>query len=207
MASRTRSSVASETTGSLPGRSQAMSSPDRSGMRRATAVAVCGRHRGTARRAARRAAPAAGDQAFAEGDVVRRADDPVHGRGRPLDDEPLVAASDGGQRCARPAVVREGLLGQPGRGRSVEQLSQRTVARASAGRGNVVRAVRSVVEVDDVRIRAVAGQDDDERLGRRRVRLDVDLAGRDVHEVAGRGVEGVLDAGRAEGVRRAPDRM
>ena len=43
----------------------------------------------------------------------------------------------------------------------------------------------AVVEVVDDRPRAVPGQDDDERLGRRRVLLDVDLAGRDVDEVAG----------------------
>ena len=41
-----------------------------------------------------------------------------------------------------------------------------------------------------MRIGAVAGQHDDQRLGRRRVRLDVDLAGRDVDEVAGRRLEG-----------------
>ena len=78
------------------------------------------------------------------------------------------------------------------------------IADASAGRGDVVRAVRPAIEVDDVRVGAVAGQDDDQRLRRRRVRLDMDLAGRDVDEVAGLGVERVLDPGRSVGV--APPR-
>src|SRR4051794_4798449 len=73
---------------------------------------------------------------------------------------------------------------------------------ASTGRRHVVGAVGSAVEVDDVRIRAVAGQHDDERLRVGRVGLDVDLAGGDVDEIAGRTLETVLHAGRAVGVRR-----
>ena len=55
----------------------------------------------------------------------------------------------------------------------------------SAGRRDVVAAVRAAVEVHDVRIGAVPGQDDDQRLVRRGVLLDMDLAGRDVDDVAG----------------------
>ena len=59
-------------------------------------------------------------------------------------------------------------------------------------------AVTSCVEVHDVRRRAVPGQDDDELRGPRRVLLDMDLAGRDVDEVAGDGIERRLGPGRAE---------
>ena len=58
--------------------------------------------------------PAAGDQALAQRDVVRRPDDPVRGRRGPLEDEPLVAALERGQRRAGPAVVRERRLGDAG---------------------------------------------------------------------------------------------
>jgi hypothetical protein len=51
------------------------------------------------------------------------------------------------------------------------------VADPLAGRRDVARAVGTPVEVDDVRIGTIARQHDDERLARRRIGLDVDLAG------------------------------
>src|SRR3954471_378841 len=68
---------------------------------------------------------------------------------------------------------------------------------ASTGRRHVVGPVGSAVEVDDVRIRAVAGEHDDERLRLRGVRLDVDLGCGDVDEVARRGLERVFDPRRS----------
>ena len=94
------------------------------------------------------------------------------------------------------------VLGQQVRERAVPPARSRRGGADSARRRHVVRAVRPAVEVLHVRVGAVAGQDDDERLGRRGVLLDVDLAGRDVDEVAGRGVERVLEPGRAPRVAR-----
>src|SRR6185369_18041444 len=76
--------------------------------------------------------------------------------------------------------------------------------RPSARRGHVAGSVGTAIEIDNVRIGAVAGQHDDEWLGRRRVGLDVYLAGGDVDEVARRRRHRVLDAGRAPGVVGGP---
>src|SRR6185503_8485751 len=77
-------------------------------------------------------------------------------------------------------------------------------ARTSARGGYVIAAVGPAVDVDHVRIRAVPGEHDDQRLVGRRVLLDVDLARRDVHEVAGRGGHLVLEDGGSPRVPRRP---
>ena len=131
--------------------------------------------------------------------------------GAALEDEPLARParwtlnvepdqpSVGNGRSGTPARPCSASRSSSGRSRQLGH----AVGRGGSARGrHVERAVRPVVHVLHVRVGAVAGQDDDERLGRRGVLLDVDLAGRDVDEVAGRGVEAVLEPGRAPRVAR-----
>src|SRR4051812_30070960 len=75
--------------------------------------------------------------------------------------------------------------------------------RAGGARARGARA-SSLVEVVHDGARAVPADHDHERLGRRRVLLDVDLAGGDVDEIAGPGIERVLNAAGPERVARGP---
>ena len=110
----------------LPGRSQAMSSRDRSGMRIATPSPSDADAEVRRDERLGQAHPAAGDQPFAKRDVVRRPDDPVDRRGRPLDDEPLVAAL-GWRSASRPTSRRSGTSssGIPASPFALEELTQR----------------------------------------------------------------------------------
>ena len=197
----TWSRVAGPTTGSWPGRSQAMSSLVRSGIEHRDRRAVAAGAQVRRHERLREAQPRSGDEPLAQADVARRTHDPVRLGRRPLEDEPRVTAIQRGQRRARPAVVRERDFGDAGQPVPFEELSERPRRlRPSARRRHVVGPIGTAVEIDDVRIGAVPRQHDDQRLGRRRVGLDVDLAGRDVDEVAGPRRHRLLDAGRAPGV-------
>src|SRR4029079_7542062 len=200
MASRTRSSARTGTTGSSPGRSQAMRSSDRSGMRIATPSPfdATPRYGATSGSARTRALPATRPSRSATSFVARA----IQSTAR---DVRLITKRSSPRRTAVSVAPDQPSFGKGSSGSSPRPFASRSacserVAEASAGRRDVVRAVGTAVEVDDVRIRAVAGQDDDEQLRLRGVRLDVDLAGGDVDEVARGGIERVLDAGRAERV-------
>ena len=143
---------------------------------------------------------------FAKGDIARGADDPVPRCRGPLQDEPFVAAGDRRQARAGPTVIGEVLLGQPAEPELLEELAERPRSPASAGSRHVERAVRATVDVDDVRVGAVASHHDAQRLGVRGVRLDVDLAGRDVDEVPGTSVEPALDCRSARTYSSPPPR-
>ena len=71
---------------------------------------------------------AVGDEPFAQRDVVRRPDDPVHRRRRSLEDEALPSTLQDGQGRAGPAVVGKRRLGDPGEPVGREQLAERVRA-------------------------------------------------------------------------------
>ncbi len=68
---------------------------------------------------------AARDQAFAQGEVIRRPGDPVDRPGGSFQDEPLVVAPQGRQGGTGPTVVGERRLGDPGQAGRFEELADR----------------------------------------------------------------------------------
>ena len=124
VASRTRSSVAAETPGSC-GRSfpgdelgRQVRHQDRD------ALAIRGRPEVGSHERFDEVQAAVGHEPFAQRDVVRRPDDPVHRRRRPLEDEAIPSTLQDGQGRARPAVVGEWRFGDPGEPVGCEQLAE-----------------------------------------------------------------------------------
>ena len=155
-----------------------------------------------------------GEPRFAQCVVVGGPGDPVASRRGPLEDEPPSPRSISAERGAGPAVGRERLLGQ-----AVEAVSAEQVGELPARHASAVIAARASAQHGAGTSSAPSGPPSTYTTcesGQLRVRtttsgsvvggvlLDVDLAGRDVDEVARRRVDRVLEPGRAPRVARRP---